>query len=163
MNSRIESSVMVAAVLVTAAVRAQTPAEPPAHASAPAQLPDAAPTPPSNFVYESEGRRDPFVSLATRGTDGRAPHVNGVRPDGLAGVMVDELVVRGVVQSRGSWMAIVEGANGRAYLIRPGDRLMGGSVLSINTEAVVLMQDVNDPLSLATQREVRKYLRGEVR
>ena len=154
---------MFAAVLVPPVVRAQPPAEPPPSASAPAKLPDAAPTPPANFVYEPEGRRDPFVSLTNRGTDRRAPHVNGVRPDSLAGVMVDELVVRGVVRSRGSWMAIVEGANGRAYLIRPGDRLMGGSVLSINAEAVVLMQDVNDPWSLATQREVRKYLRGEVR
>jgi Tfp pilus assembly protein PilP len=163
MSGRIESFVMFGALLVTAAVRAQAPAEAPPRASAPARLPDAAPTPPSNFVYESEGRRDPFASLANRGIDGRKPHVNGVRPDGLTGVMVDELVVRGVVQSRGSWMAIVEGANERAYVIRPGDRLMDGSVRSINAEAVVLMQDNNDSLSLATQREVRKYLRGEVR
>jgi hypothetical protein len=77
--------------------------------------------------------------------------------------MVEELVVRGVVQSRGNWMAIVGSTAGKAYSIRPGDRLMNGRVLAITSEAVVLMLDVGDPMSLAKPREVRKYLRGEVR
>ena len=162
----ISIGVLVTVVLAVDVARAQAPAEasaPRPASSAPPVSPDGAPAPPSNYQYEPEGRRDPFISLASRGTDGKTVQVNGVRPDGLAGVMVDELIVRGVVHSRGAWMAIVAGTSGRAYSIRPGDRLMDGSVLTITSEAVVLMQDVNDPLSLAKQREVRKYLRGEVR
>ena len=124
---------------------------------------DVAPAPPADYVYESHGRRDPFVSLVNRGTDGRTIQVNAVRPEGLAGVLVDELVVRGIVQSRGGWMAIVESNGGRAYSVRLGDRLMDGSVSAITSDVVAFMQDVNDPLSLAKHREVRKYLRGEVR
>jgi hypothetical protein len=33
----------------------------------------------------------------------------------------------------------------------------------VTAQAVILLQDVNDPLSLEKQREVRKYLRGEVK
>ena len=167
MNANRVSFVLLVATVITAdAARGQAPNEPAALRTptpSPAPSPDVPPAPPSNYVYESNGRRDPFVSLANRGSDGRTVQVNGVRPDGLAGLMVEELVVRGVVQTRGNWMAIVGSATGKTYSVRPGDQLMDGSVLAITSEAVVLMQDVSDPLSSAKQREVRKYLRGEVR
>ena len=54
-------------------------------------------------------------------------------------------------------------AVGTVLAVRPGDRLMDGSVSTITAQAVVLMQEVNDPLSLEKQREVRKFLRGEVK
>jgi hypothetical protein len=72
---------------------------------------------------------------------------------------VDEVVVKGIVQSRGGWMAMIGSTSGKTYSIRPGDRLMDGNVRTITPQAVVLMQQVNDPLSLEKQREVRKYLR----
>jgi Tfp pilus assembly protein PilO/Tfp pilus assembly protein PilP len=124
---------------------------------------DRAAAPPPNYAYEFDDRRDPFVSLANRGADSRTNRDKAVRPDGLPGVLVDEVVVRGVVVSRGTWMAIVESPNGRAYPVRPGDRLWDGSVASITADAVVLMQDVDDPLSPVKQRVVRKFLREEVR
>ena len=58
---------------------------------------------------------------------------------------------------------MIAAPSGRTYSIRPGDRLMDGSVRTITAQSVVLMQEVNDPLSLEKQREVRKYLRGEVK
>ena len=164
--NRVSFVLLVTAVITADAARGQAPSQPAALRTptpSPAASPDVPPVPPSNYVYESDGRRDPFVSLANRGSDGRTVQVNGVRPNGLAGLMVEELVVRGVVQSRGNWMAIVESTTGKAYSIRPGDRLMNGRVLAITSEAVVLMLDVSDPMSLAKQREVRKYLRGEGR
>ena len=121
------------------------------------------PTPPVNFEYSADGRRDPFVSLVNRGTNTGAALPSGFRPDGAAGVSVDEVVVRGIVHSRAGWVAMVGAPNGRTYSVRPGDRLMDGIVHSINPEAVVLMQEVSDPLSLQKQREVRKYLRGETK
>jgi hypothetical protein len=52
---------------------------------------------------------------------------------------------------------------GRTYTVRAGDKLMDGSVRSIDGTSVTLMKEVFDPLSLEKQREVRKYLRGEVK
>ena len=40
---------------------------------------------------------------------------------------------------------------------------MDGTIRAITNQAVVLMQEVNDPLSLEKQREVRKSLRAEVK
>jgi Tfp pilus assembly protein PilP len=122
-------------------------------------VPDAPPTPPPNYTYEPDARRDPFVSLVNRGTDARDGVPSGNRPEGIAGILVDEVVVKGIVQSRGGWVAMIGAASGKTYSIRPGDRLMDGSVRAITPQAVVLMQQVNDPLSLEKQREVRKYLR----
>lgn len=152
-----------ATVLLIALAAGPALAQPPA---APAVAPhgEAPPAPPVNYVYAPDGRRDPFVSLVKGGATSSAPQPNGQsRPAGLAGVAVEELVVRGVVQSRGGWLAIVASPSGRTYMIRPGDQLLDGLVREIDGRSVVLMQDVSDPLSLAKQREVRKFLRGEVK
>ena len=154
--------VVLLAVIASVAEAGQQPpsktsAPPP---TAPAQEP--APVPPPNYEYEPDNRRDPFVSLINRGTDSR-PGARGTRPEGLAGVLVDEIVVRGILQTREGWIAMVGSPTGRTYTIRPGDRLMDGTVRAITNQAVVLMQEVNDPLSLQKQREVRKFLRGEVK
>ncbi|HXG88402.1 MAG TPA: pilus assembly protein PilP [Vicinamibacterales bacterium] len=140
------------------------PAQPPAAGTpAPSRGGVGPPAPPQNYSYEIAGRRDPFISLVNRGTDSGGPQAGSVRPDGIAGILVDEVVVRGIVQSRGGYMAMIGAPSGRTYSVRPGDRLMDGTVRAITPQAVVLMQEVNDPLSLEKQREVRKFLRAEVK
>jgi Tfp pilus assembly protein PilP len=148
--------ILIASLGVDPTAKAQQPTPPAA---------DTAPTPPPNYVYAPDGRRDPFVSLTNRGTDsGRGTTAaNRVRPDGVRGVLIEEVMVRGIVQSRDGWVAMIGAPNGKTYTIRPGDRLMDGNVRTITGQSVVLMQEVNDPLSLAKQREVRKFLRGEVK
>lgn len=139
------------------AVSGQAPATP-APAPAPVSLAEQPPTPPPNFVYSRDGRRDPFVSLVNRGTD--ASSGPATPADGVAGLTTDELVVRGLVESQGVWAAMVSGAAGRVFTVRPGDRLADGTVRTITAEYLVIQQQVHDPLSLEKQREVRKYLRG---
>lgn len=136
-----------------------------AQAAAPqAPSPQNAPTPPADYAYDSESRRDPFVSLVNRGAETRAVPSKGARPEGIAGILVEEIALRGIVQSRGTWVAMVAAPNGRSYTIRPGDRLMNGNVRDITGQAVVMLEDVDDPLSVQKkQREVRKQLRGEVK
>jgi Tfp pilus assembly protein PilP len=130
-------------------------------ASPPAQ--QAAPVPPPDYAYDAVSRRDPFVSLVNRGSDTPQGTVKGARAEGIAGVLVDEVAVRGIVGSRGAWVAMIAAPDGRTYTIRPGDRLMDGAVRAITAQTVVLMQEVNDPSSLEKQREVRKPLRAEVK
>jgi Tfp pilus assembly protein PilP len=139
---------------------ATQPASPPPAPLIPSQ--EAPPTPLPGYAYESENRRDPFLSLVNRGSDAR-PAARGDRPEGLPGILVEEVVVRGILQTKSGWIAMIGMPSGRTHTVRPGDRLMDGSVRTINAQAVVLMQEVNDPLSLEKQREVRKFLRGEVK
>ncbi len=119
--------------------------------------PDVPPAP-AGFTYNSEGRRDPFVSLATRGNDPRSASV-GQRPVGLAGLDVAAVTLRGTLRSRDGFVAMLEGADQKTYIVRPGDKLFDGVVSSISQSDLVILQQVNDPLSLDKQREVRKGLR----
>ena len=80
----------------------------------------------------------------------------------LEGFLVGEIEVKGIMQSRGAFIALVLGPDGKTYTVRVNDRLLDGSVRAITSDTIVLMQDVNDPLSLAKQREVRKTLRAAV-
>lgn len=154
-------SACITAVFVSApAIFAQQPppATPPAPASSPATGTPAAPVeapPPQAFTYNPEGRRDPFISLLGRGMDGRS---SASRPDGLAGVLIDEVVVKGIIQDARGFYAVVQGAD-KIHTVRPGDRLMDGTVKAITPGEVVFSQDVNDPLLLQKQREIRKSLR----
>ena len=138
----------------TVAVGGQAPASP-------AVPPSALPSPPPNFQYSSEGRRDPFLDLVNRGTDAvRGGTAATRRPDGVPGLETNALVVKGIVQSRGAWLAMVAGPDGKVFTVRAGDQLFDGVIRTITAQAVIISQEVNDPLSLEKQREVRKFLRG---
>ena len=112
---------------------------------------------PTGFTYSPEGRRDPFLSLVRRGVDPRGG--GQTRPSGLAGLSVAEVTLRGTVRSREGFVAILQGVDQRAYIVRPGDKLLDGTVRTVSQNDVVILQQVNDPLSLEKQREVRKVLR----
>ena len=43
--------------------------------------------------------------------------------------------------------------------MRAGDKLSDGTIRTITADSMVILQQVNDPLSLEKQREVRKVLR----
>ena len=142
----------------------QSEQKPPPPGSAATPPPDKTVPPPpqgAGYTYDPAGRRDPFVSLAGRGGD-VAPSA-GARPPGVPGLLVAEVTVKGVFQSRGGRIALVQSPDSRTYIIKAGDKVFDGSVRTITQDAVVFSQDVNDPLSLVKQREVRKAIRPEAR
>jgi Tfp pilus assembly protein PilP len=127
-------------------------------AASPAASPAAATLEPQGYNYNPEGRRDPFVSLVRRGSE--IPGSNpGERPSGIPGMTAAEVVLKGIVETPKGWMAMLQGTDAKTYLVRPGDRLLDGTVRTITADTMVILQKVNDPLSLETTREVRKVLR----
>jgi hypothetical protein len=150
----------------------QKPAPPPSAPAqgAPAPAAPAAPAAPgakpaaggAGYSYDPAGRRDPFVSLTARG--GELPSPGGARPTGPAGLLVSEITLKGVLKSpRGGFIALVQAPDNRTYIVHSGDKVFDGTVKAITQDAVVFSQDVNDPLSLVKQREVRKAIRPEAR
>ena len=145
------------------------PATPPPPAGTPAGTPAATPAPvappaPSGagYSYDPAGRRDPFVTLTGRGGD--LPTAGGARPPGIAGVLVSEVTVKGIIKSsKGGFIALVQAPDNHTYIIHASDTVFDGTVKTITQDAVVFSQDVNDPLSLVKQREVRKTIRPEAR
>ncbi|MFB3854471.1 MAG: hypothetical protein ACE148_11690 [Vicinamibacterales bacterium] len=124
--------------------------------TAPVPPPGRVPPPPEGYSYKPDGRRDPFLSLTARAVD---PRATGKRPEGLAGLLVSEVALRGVMQAQGRFIATVQGPDMKSYLVRPGDRFLDGVVKAITADSLIIMVEVNDPLSLTKQREVRKTLR----
>ena len=108
---------------------------------------------PQGFTYSPEGRRDPFVSLLTRGAEPRP------KSPGVGGLGTSEVSLRGVVTSQGGFVGILQGVDSKNYIVRVGDRLADGTIRTITADSMVILQQVNDPLSLEKQREVRKLLR----
>jgi Tfp pilus assembly protein PilP len=111
---------------------------------------------PQGFTYNADGRRDPFVSLLRRGST--SPET-GKRVAGLTGLGTAEVSLRGVIKSNGAFVGILQGVDNKTYIVRAGDKLSDGSIRSITADTVVILQQVNDPLSLEKEHEVRKLLR----
>jgi Tfp pilus assembly protein PilP len=158
-------AVAVALLVVgaSAAAQAQPPQPAPVEQAGKVTPQTNEPAPPSGgYTYKAEGRRDPFVSLLGRASDSRS---TTNRPTGLAGFLINEVVVTGIVKGGPALVAMLRGPDNKTYIVRAGERLMDGTVKSINDKQVVFSQDVNDPLSLIKQREIPKSVRpgGESR
>jgi Tfp pilus assembly protein PilP len=158
---------MIALLLVAAsapafaqAPGAKPPAEEPPAATPAAPTAPAPPTPPANYAYTLDGRRDPFVALlGSTGKKSTSPSMP-VRVEGVAGIITEELSVKGILQSQGNWVAMVSGPSGKVYTVHTGDKLADGTIRGISPQYLLIVQQVNEPLSLEKQREVRKFLRG---
>jgi len=156
-----------AAAPAPAAAKAATPPAPAPPASAaktatppaqPAAGPSAPAAPPAEvYSYHAEGRRDPFQSLVGTGSTAAATSRKG---EGAAGLAVGEISVHGVMQSRGSLVAMIMGPEKKTYIVHSGDKLLDGTIKAITPQGLVVVQEVNDPLSLVKQREIRKLLRS---
>ena len=114
----------------------------------------ARPAPEAVGDQRPNGGRDPFV----RPTAPEAPGPVGARPSGVAGLAVDEAVVRGVVVTRAGRLAMLEGPGARTWVVRRGDRLHDGAVHDISADAVVFLRDAADAVPFA-ERVVRLRLR----
>jgi Tfp pilus assembly protein PilP len=163
----------VALVFASSVAAAQPPAkpaapsaQPPAKPAAPAAQPVAPPPAPNQaqparpageaYTYEPEGRRDPFISLVGTGVESAVVK----KGEGPAGMMTAEISVRGIMQSKGAYVAMIEGPDKKTYIVHGGDKLADGTIKSVMPTGLVIIQEVNDPLSLVKQREVRKLLRS---
>jgi Tfp pilus assembly protein PilP len=108
------------------------------------------------YTYEPGDRRDPFKSLlAARDR----PALRGPRPEGIPGLLIEELRVTGIFHTGQGWIAQVQaGDKQRSWLLKDGDQLYDGDVVSIAQNEVVFKQIVQDPTALKPFREVVKKL-----
>jgi len=162
--------------LMAAPAEAQVPEAPAPGAEAEAEAPAAAPgdaleRPPldlevdtGGFTYNSQGRRDPFVSLQRPVAADRGPKT---RKPGMEGFLIQEVALKGIVRTTGGGMGIAAdpgfiatflGADGKSYFVRSGQRLYDGVITAVDATSVTFRQDVTDPLSPVKSREVRKSL-----
>jgi Tfp pilus assembly protein PilP len=145
--SRILSASLALAMAAPAASFAQQPQPAPQPVE---QGPAAAP-----YAYDAQGRRDPFVSLVARGTGERTSR----SATGPGGLLIGEITVKGIVRDRSGFIAMIQGPDTKTFIVRSGEKLLDGAVKAITADTVVFSQEINDPLSLVKQKEVRKTVR----
>jgi len=115
-------------------------------------------TPAESYSYQPDGRRDPFLSLVGTGSDPRSS--SSRKTEGPAGMTLAEISVRGIMESRGTLVAMIQGPDNKTYIVHQGDKLLDGTIKTITPQGLIVVQEVNDPLSLVKQREIRKLLRS---
>ena len=116
------------------------------------------PSSPDSYHYDPQGRRDPFQSLI-----GPAPKLKeGQRPAGLAGFLIDEIKLQGIVKTKEQGLvAMVNGPDNKGYLARVGQKVLDGEIIRMTASTVVFRQEVNDPTRIERFREVVKDLSPE--
>lgn len=109
----------------------------------------------AGYTYDPGGRRDPFRSLLeTQDLERRGP-----RPEGVPGLLIDEITITGIFETPRGWVVQVRAADqGKSFLIREGDQVYDGEVVSIGANEVVFRQVVQDPTALKPFQEVVKKL-----
>jgi len=110
---------------------AAVPSQPSAGEEAPAAV---------KFVYQVEGRRDPFVPLiATKATiaDFENP---------LEGYDLTQFMIKAVIVGIGETKAMIVAPDGRAYILKKGMRLgkANGVIKEINRERILVEEQYQD-------------------
>ena len=108
------------------------------------------------FTYDPAGRRDPFRSLV----DPLNAPAHGPRPRGIAGMLISEVDLVGIVQKGKEAVAFFNGSDNKGYFLHVGDTLFDGKIIRIDRSSgtVMFRQDVNDPRSIKPYRDVTKRL-----
>jgi hypothetical protein len=109
------------------------------------------------YGYDPGDRRDPFRSLVQRSSETELDQ--GPRPEGIPGLLIGELDLTGVfVLPEGPVAQVQTSDRDRSYLLRPGDKLFDGDVVSVSLQEIVFRQILDDPTALTPFREVVKRL-----
>lgn len=108
------------------------------------------------YFYDPGNRRDPFKSLlAAR----EKVELRGPRPEGIPGLLIDDVDLTGIfLTSDGPVAQVASADREKSYLLRVGDQLYDGDVISITGSEAVFKQIVDDPTALKPFREVVKKL-----
>ena len=109
------------------------------------------------FSYDPAGRRDPFRSLLLGFSDDR----KGPRPKGIAGMLINEVNLVGIVDKPAGAVAFFNGTDNKGYFLHLGDDLYDGKIIRIDQGegSVVFRQEVDDPRAIKPYREVTKRLK----
>jgi hypothetical protein len=162
-------AVLLALLVLPAAAADQAPAGAPAHPPRPEDTSAAAASTirkiiseeedvlaGKRFSYDPAGRRDPFRSLIEKVDETRT----GPRPNGIAGMLISEVDLVGIVRDPEGDLAFFNGSDNRGYFLRVGEKLYDGQIIRIDPKnrRVIFRQEVNDPRLIKPFREVVKEL-----
>jgi hypothetical protein len=112
---------------------------------------------PGEFSYNPEGRRDPFWNLL----QGKSVKENREAIEGIAGLMIDELELEGIVLANGVYKALLKGPDTRPYMVEIGDKVYDGEVVAMDRNSVSFKKSLTVALGGQRDRIIIKTLNPE--
>ena len=112
---------------------------------------------PGEFSYNPEGRRDPFWNLL----QGKSVKENREAIEGIAGLMIDELELEGIVFANGVYKALLKGPDTRPYVVEIGDKVYDGEVVAMDRNSASFKKSLTVALGGQKDRIIIKTLNPE--
>ncbi len=133
------------------------PAKPKSAAKAPGKSKAPAKAPAEKAAESAPSRRDPFSPLvAQRGSGAEIP-TSGL-PAGIAGLVIGNLNINGIVRAPNGMIAVVSNPQRRVYFLREGARLFNGTVERITMDSVSFREQGKDAFGKPVERQLTKRL-----
>jgi Tfp pilus assembly protein PilP len=100
------------------------------------------------------GKRDPFVSPIVEASRNKTT-VQGCAT-GKRCLVIDQIVLKGIIQMKGGNIALVENTSKRPYVLHEKDSVFNGLVEKITGDSIVFRESVTDLLGHTSSKEVVK-------
>ena len=110
--------------------------------------------PSEEFLYKPAGRRDPFWDLLR----GKSVRIKREEKEGIAGLLIDELELEGILLKKGEYIALFKGPDGKPYDVKVGANVYDGEVIKIDLNYVVFKRLLTIALGGTRERMVTKRL-----
>jgi len=110
-----------------------------------------------SYVYNPEGRRDPFWDISK----GKNVKIKREAKEGLAGLLIDELELEGIILVKTEYIAVFKGPDGKPYDVRTGDSVYDGEVIKIDWNSVVFKRLLTVALGGTKEKIIIKKLSPE--
>lgn len=117
----------------------------------------------AGILYKSENRRDPFLNPLLLIKKNAKPDdeemARGLPPPGISGTYIAQASLQGTSIRNEQRVAILRGADTRAYFLKEGDRLFDGYLKSIQDDSVTLVRETKMRSGKILTQDVTKRLR----
>lgn len=115
--------------------------------------------PPGEFVYQPQDRRDPFWDLSK----GEKAKTAREELEGIAGLLIDELKLEGIVYNDGKYTALLSGPSNAEppFSVTVGVNVYDGVIVKIDNNSVVFKKILTMPLGGKKEKFVTKWLNPE--
>jgi hypothetical protein len=115
----------------------------------------------TGMLYRSGNHRDPFLNplLFRKQIAADEELSRGVPPPGIAGTYIAQATLHGIALRDDDRVAVVRGADHRAYFIREGDRLFDGYLKAIEIDFITLVRETRMRSGKTYTQDVVKRLR----
>jgi len=112
--------------------------------------------------FRPTNRRDPFLNpllLIKKDKPADEELSRGLPPPGIAGTYIAQAVLQGISLRGSGRLAVVRGADNRAYFLREGDRLFDGYLKTIDVDSITLVRETRLRSGKILTQDVTKRLR----